>query len=250
MQYYSGTSGLLLPVPNKTFYPAAFQDKTRLTYYSSLFNSIEINSSFYKMPLGSTVKKWASEVLGDDFKFTFKLFRDITHQRNLLFSEDSVFDFFSRINMVGDKRGCLLVQFPGSIKIAQFRRVNYLLSLIRTADPEASWKVAVEFRDQSWYIPEVEEMLAGFQMTMVVHDMLGVAMALRDTGTDFVYLRYHGPEGNYKGSYEDAFLAEYATYIKEWLSEGKSVYTYFNNTMGAAISNLYNLEKMVLEPDE
>ncbi|MBE9597829.1 DUF72 domain-containing protein [Pedobacter sp. MC2016-24] len=245
MQYYSGTSGLLLPVPNKSFYPPAYKDKSRLSYYSTLFNSIEVNSSFYKVPLAATIKKWASEIETEDFKFTFKLSREITHQRNLLFSEDAVFDFISRIDQVGDKKGSLLVQFPGSIKISQIRRVDYLLSIIKAADPTTSWDVAVEFRDQSWYIDDVEEMIHSYQMGLVVHDMLPIATSFRDTGTDFVYLRYHGPDGDYKGSYEHAELSEYAAYISEWLQEGKKVYTYFNNTIGDAISNLSALRQIV-----
>jgi len=246
MSYYSGTSGLLLPVPNKSFYPPAFQDKSRLSYYSALFNSIEVNSSFYKVPLASTIKKWASEISTEEFKFTFKLSREITHQRNLLFSEDAVSEFMSRINQIGDKKGSLLVQFPGRVKIVQFKRVDYLLSIIKAADPERNWDVAVEFRDQSWYSEEVEDMLRSYQMGLVVHDMLPSATSFRDTGTDFVYLRYHGPERDYKGAYDDAELSEYASYINDWMAAGKRVYTYFNNTIGEAIPNLLTLRKYVL----
>ncbi len=81
--FYSGTSGLVLPVP-KLLYPAEFQDKSRLTYYASLFNSIEINSSFYKIPQIPTVCKWAESV-PDNFQFTFKLSKAITHAKGLEF---------------------------------------------------------------------------------------------------------------------------------------------------------------------
>ena len=59
---FSGTSGLVVPERNKSFFPPAFRDKSRLTYYASLFNSIEINSSFKKPPLPRTVMKWAADV--------------------------------------------------------------------------------------------------------------------------------------------------------------------------------------------
>jgi uncharacterized protein YecE (DUF72 family) len=59
---YSGISSLLLPVPNKAAYPTEYQDRPRLAYYASLFNSIEINSSFYKMPQSTTLRKWAELV--------------------------------------------------------------------------------------------------------------------------------------------------------------------------------------------
>src|SRR5690349_976965 len=78
--YFSGTSGLVLPVPNKLFFPDEFKEGSRLNYYASLFNSIEVNSSFYKIPLGRTVANWSADV-PEDFRFTFKLFREITHRK-------------------------------------------------------------------------------------------------------------------------------------------------------------------------
>jgi uncharacterized protein YecE (DUF72 family) len=61
-----------------------------------------------------------------------------------------------------------------------------------------------------------------------------------------IYVRFHGPTGNYRGSYPDAFLLEYASYIKEWLSDKKMVCVYFNNTAGDAFNNLTTLKKFVL----
>ncbi|MEJ7692980.1 DUF72 domain-containing protein [Daejeonella sp.] len=105
--FYSGTSGMALPVPNKAAYPPEFQERSRLGYYAHLFNSIEINSSFYKIPMARTVAKWAAEV-PDDFRFTYKLWRDITHVKEFLFKDEDVHRFmqfngavhrFPRINM-------------------------------------------------------------------------------------------------------------------------------------------------------
>lgn len=243
--YYSGTSGLLLPVPNKEFYPEDFKDKSRLCYYGSLFNSIEINSSFYKVPMASTVAKWSGEV-PVNFKFTYKLWRGITHNKGLVFNPRDVYDFIGRISNAGDKKGCLLIQFPGSIKPVHIRELDQLLGEVRKADPENQWKVAVEFRQQSWYQSETYQILDHYGMGLVLHDKLKEGGYLIDPAVDFVYVRFHGPDGDYKGSYDDDFLYEYATYIKEWLTEGKEVFTYFNNTMGSAIRNLETLRKYVL----
>lgn len=244
--YYSGTSGLLLPVPNKAFYPEEFKTKSRLCYYSSLFNSIEVNSSFYKPPMKSTVARWTVET-PSDFKFTFKLWRGITHNKSLAFDEKDVAEFMDRISAVAQKKGCLLVQFPGSIKLNHSNQLIKLLSCIRSADPEISWRVAVEFRDLSWYRKETYSMLSQFQMGLVLHDKLITGGQLIETELDYVYVRFHGPGGNYKGSYDDNFLYEYASYVKEWIVDGKTVYTYFNNTMGEAIANLKTLRQYVAE---
>src|SRR3954468_13262626 len=77
--FRAGTSGVTLSEPNKLHFPLEFQDKHRLIYYASKFNSIEINSSFYKIPLCRTYKSWA-EMVPQDFQFTIKLWQGITHE--------------------------------------------------------------------------------------------------------------------------------------------------------------------------
>lgn len=242
--YYTGTSGLLLPVPNKAFYPEEFKEKSRLCYYGSLFNSIEINSSFYKLPMAATVRRWATET-PDEFRFTFKLWREITHCKGLDFQADHIAQFMGRINEIGEKKGSLLIQFPGSIKPVHVRELEQLLLHVRDTDPDKQWKVAVEFRHQTWYQPDTYDLLNELDMGLVLHDKLKEGGEFAETETDFVYVRFHGPGGNYRGSYDDQFLAEYASYINEWLADGKEVYTYFNNTMGSAIENLQLLQTYI-----
>jgi len=246
--FYSGTSGLVLPVPNKQSYPPEFQNSSRLCYYGSLFNSIEVNSSFYKVPMGATVAKWADSV-PDGFKFTFKLWRDITHQKNLAFNPADVERFMQVINHCSQHKGCLLVQFPPGLHSSNIASLQNLLSVIRDADPDAEWKTAIEFRHPSWYTGNVFELLDRYKATLVIHDMPASIAPLNPISDDFVYLRFHGPEGRYSGSYQDDFLAEYATYVTEWLTEGKSVYVYFNNTMGDALKNLVTLNKLIKQTD-
>lgn len=246
--FYSGASGLVLPVPNKSLYPPEFQDKPRLTYYGSLFNSIEINSSFYRLPQASTVKKWTTEVPGN-FRFTYKLWRDITHNKQLLFKPEDVDRFMQVIDAAGDKKGSLLIQFPGSNDVTNIRQLEKLLINMQDTGLTGSWDIAIEFRNRSWYKDEVYEMLDNYTCGMVIQDMPKSLTPMVDMATDFVYLRFHGPGGGYRGSYTDSFLYEYAQYIHEWLGDGKRVYAYFNNTMGDAINNLMTLNRFVMEPN-
>lgn len=242
--FYSGTSGLVLPVPNKSLYPPEFQDKSRLCYYASLFNSIEVNSSFYKVPQASTVKKWIADV-PDDFRFTYKLWRNITHNKPLLFNPEDVERFMQVIDAAGDKKGSLLIQFPPGTTIASVVQLEQLLESIRDANPAHGWDIAVEFRHPSWYKDNIYTMLDNYNAGMVIQDMPKSLTPMVDMPTDFVYLRFHGPNGGYRGSYADAFLYEYAGYINDWIADGKTVYAYFNNTMGDAISNLATLNNYV-----
>jgi len=78
---------------------------------------------------------------------------------------------------------------------------------------------------------------------MVIQDMPKAPTPIELTSDELVYLRFHGPSGNYRGSYSESFLYEYATYIREWQQDGKTVYCYFNNTAGDALNNLDFLKR-------
>jgi uncharacterized protein YecE (DUF72 family) len=236
--FYSGLSGLQLPVP-QYLYPPPFENASRLTFYASLFNSIEINSSFYKIPQPSTVAKWAASV-PENFKFTFKLWKEITHSNGFNFKETDVAAFFNSINSVQEKKGCLLIQFPPSLGKEYIVRLDQLLSCIRRIENN-HWNLAVEFRNKSWYDVSTYKLLNSYKAGIVIHDKTKSATPLINHESDFMYIRFHGPKGNYRDSYSEDFLSEYATYISDWIVEGKGVYVYFNNTMGDAFNNLKTL---------
>jgi uncharacterized protein YecE (DUF72 family) len=242
--FYSGTSGLVLPVKNKQAYPPQFQDKSRLTYYATLFSSLEVNSSFYKLPMERTVIKWAGEA-PDGFQFTFKLWQGITHNKGLVYDPQDIERFIQVINRIGDKKGCLLVQFPPSFGIDAYL-LEKLLADLQQTDSQQAWKVAIEFRNRSWYQDEVYELLNRYNAAIVLHDLPASATPMQIGEAGFAYLRFHGPAGGYRGSYADDFLYEYAQYINEWLADGKDVYVYFNNTMGDAVKNLMTLNSFIV----
>ena len=235
-QLYSGTSGIVLPV-NKSQYPEEFKDKTRLHYYASLFNSIEINSTFYNLPQGATVLKWAESV-PDYFRFTFKISKSITHVAGLNFSTSDVNNFMEVVDNCKGRKGCLLAQFPPSLKVDSYVRLNELLELLNAINLDGSWQLAFEFRDESCYISEVYELLEEYKAALVLHDMPDSATPLNDIRGEVVYFRFHGPEPRYRGDYSDTFLERYASFINTLQRENKTVYAYFNNTVGAAFSNL------------
>lgn len=241
---YSGTSNVVLPVPNKLSFPEAFRDKSRLTYYASMFNTVEINSTFRKLPMPQTVEKWAASVPGD-FQFTFKLPGVISHKYGLAFNSEDVNQFMQVVAACVDKKGCLLVQFPGTLTVAYSGQLKKLLTLIRRNDPEGQWKIACEFRHSSWYHNDTYDLLRLHHTGMVLHDMPS-SPPLQVNASGFVYVRFHGPESGYQGSYPDDFLDAYAKRIKAWHDEGKMVYVYFNNTVGDAVNNLITLNRYVV----
>jgi uncharacterized protein YecE (DUF72 family) len=239
--FFSGTSGLVTAIPQREF-PQEHNDKSRLAYYALQINSIEINSSFYKIPRAVTVSNWATMV-SDNFRFTFKLWKEITHQKQLAFSRDAIEKFFSVIDHVGDKKGCVLIQFPPGVKIDLLQQFEQLLIAVNQINK--GWNIAVEFRHPSWYQEKVYELLVNYKAGLVYHDKTGSATPLIDLEGDFIYQRFHGPGGDYKGSYDDGVLYEYSLYIQEWREDGKMVFVYFNNTAGDALKNLNLLKRYV-----
>ena len=243
--YFSGTSNVVLPVPNKSFFPKEYQNQTRLAYYASLFNSVEINSSFYKIPQHSTVRKWAESV-PSYFRFTFKLWKEITHNKEHLIDPAAIRMFAESIAGVGEKKGCILVQFPPSFT-SDPSYLDRLLQNLQDFNPDRSWKIAVEFRNRSWYQDLVYEIVEAAGAAVVLHDLPSSATPFRETESELMYLRFHGPNGGYRGSYTADFLSEYAGYIGDWAKSGKTVFAYFNNTMGAAVNNLITLNSYLDE---
>jgi len=242
--FYSGISGLQLPVPQYLF-PEPYRGASRLTYYSSLFNSIEINSSFYKIPQGKTVGRW-EEAVNDHFRFSFKLYKEITHSKGFDFSGETVKEFFAAISNIKNRKGCILIQLPPSLGCVYLAQLTRLLTVVNFFNTE-KWNLAVEFRNKSWYNDEAYSVLNEFNSTLVIQDIPKSATPMTQFESDVVYLRFHGPEGNYRGSYAEEVLRDYASYIKEKMETGKTVYAYFNNTMGDAISNLNYLNSCMQE---
>jgi uncharacterized protein YecE (DUF72 family) len=242
-RFYSGTSGLQLPI-SKSLFPPPYEQASRLTYYASLFNSIEINSSFYKVPQSTTVARWAESV-PENFKFTFKLWKEITHSRGLNFRETDVVQFFRSINAVQDKKGCMLIQFPPSLGVDRMAQLEKLLSCIQDLNSTQDWKIAVEFRNKTCYQEHIYELLDSYTAAIVVQDIPNSATPFLDHTADFMYIRFHGPTGNYRDSYSEDFLNEYACYVNEWIEAGKTVFVYFNNTMGEALSNLKTINLLL-----
>jgi uncharacterized protein YecE (DUF72 family) len=109
------------------------------------------------------------------------------------------------------------------------------------------WKVAVEFRNDSWLTPDVYRMLDEHRAALCIHDMRGKAATDRPNNVDFIYIRRHGSaHGRYAGSYSPEQLEQDANRIRSWLNDGRSVYIYFNNDIGGhAFWNAETLRSMI-----
>ncbi|MEP7141594.1 MAG: DUF72 domain-containing protein [Ferruginibacter sp.] len=237
-----GTSNIVVPGTRQTF-PPEFQNGSRLHYYSSLFNSLEINSTFYKVPMPSTFEKWSLDV-SEKFRFTIKLSKEITHVKNLNADPGYISAFLRAADRIGNKKGCLLVQFPGKITLDYYNQVEQIFIKLKENDPKNKWRKAIEFRNPTWYVSETFELLDEYGATIVLHDIPKAKIFDPNKAAKFIYLRFHGPKGDYRGSYSNVFLREQWITIQGWLKNDKDVYVYFNNTMGAAFENAMTLKGM------
>lgn len=238
-----GTSGIVVPGA-KGDYPPAFQSGSQLHYYGSLFNTLEINTSFYKIPMPKTFAKWAADV-PDDFVFTVKLWRGITHAKKLEFLPDDIDVFMHAANQVGEKKGCILIQFPASITFSYQAKVETILQRLHQLNDSGQWKIAIELRDPGWYQAAAYEMFEKYNAAVVFHDMPNSQAPFDYLAMQHVYCRFHGPTGKYNGSYAPDFLQRVANHIKLWCEQRKTVYVYFNNTMEGALVNAQTLQGLI-----
>ncbi len=237
-----GTSNVVVP-GNKLTFPTEFQQKSRLHYYSSIFPTVELNSTFYKVPMPSTFAKWSGEV-GEGFLFSIKLPKEITHGKNLQYDLTNIYHFLNAAEGLGQKKGCLLVQFPGKISLQYYAAVEKILQRIAMMETGDPWRAAVEFRHPDWYVSETFELMDEYGASMILHDMPKAQNIRLNKDAAFVYLRFHGPAGDYRGSYPENYLAEQAANLKAWRKDGKDVFAYFNNTIGEAFENARTLKMM------
>jgi uncharacterized protein YecE (DUF72 family) len=192
----------------------------------------------------STIERWSGDV-AEGFLFTLKLWKEITHVKKLDINLENIDTFFTAADRIGSKKGCLLVQFPGSITAEYSQQVRQILQRIQKLDHQNRWSKAVEFRSVTWYVSETSDLLDRYDASLVLHDMPKSKNFEVIEKARFIYFRFHGPTGNYRGSYSDEFLTEHADKMRNFLNSGKDVYAYFNNTMGNAYENAMSLKAMV-----
>jgi uncharacterized protein YecE (DUF72 family) len=163
MQLLTGTSGYSYKEWLGPFYPEKLPATAMLRYYAEHFATVEINNTFYRMPSESILLRWAEEV-PDNFAFTLKAPRRITHVKRLHDVASEVTEFLRRAAALGNKLGVLLFQLPPFLKKDVARLRDFLGTL-----PSDS-RVAFEFRNASWHDEEVYETLRSGNAMLCVTD--------------------------------------------------------------------------------
>ena len=219
-------------------------------HYASLFDTVEINNSFYRLPEPETFAAWRDRAPAN-FIYAIKASRFLTHLKRLLDPEEPVVRLFEHARQLGDRFGPILYQLPGNFH-RDLPRLDHFLSVLPRTLGEAGGTPArvplqhvMEFRHPSWYVDETYQLLAAHSVTLCLHDKAGSAITEPDVGP-IVYVRFHGPGGRYFGRYETARLDRWATRLSEHARAGRYVYAYFNNDPeGMAVVNARELQSII-----
>lgn len=235
-----GTSGWSYNHWTDVLYPPGLPAARRLHRYTEVFDTVELNASFYRWPKDSTFAGWRAQ-LPDGFTMSVKAHRGLTHYRRLTSPELWIERFTCCWQLLGDRHGMLLVQLHPEQQRDDARLDSFLRSV------PAAIRVAVELRHPSWNDPAVFTLLESHRAAYVVMSGANLVCVPRGT-TDQVYVRMHGPEPAtmYTGSYTPDDLRWWAKRITEWDSEGRDVWIYFNNDLGGhAVRNALSLRELV-----
>ena len=240
-----------------------------MSYAAQQFNSIEINGSFYRLQRPEHFQRWRDDT-PDNFLFTVKGSRYITHMLKLRHVETALANFFaSGVLALGRKLGPLLWQFPPQLGFDPERLRDFLellpsdtgeaLALARRHDRRVAGRAylrvdfperlrhAIEIRHQSFCTPKFVELLRRYNMALVCADTVDWPLVM-DLTADFVYCRLHGSQELYVSGYDDDALDRWARRVKSWTrgreprdaqriaartrprTRGRDVFVFFDNT--------------------
>lgn len=234
---YIGTSGWSYKHWKGTFYPETIKIKDQFAYYLQNFNTVEINNTFYKLPTEETFLHWR-KIVSNDFIYVIKANRFITHQKKLHDPAQSISLFMERVALLGSKLGPILFQLP------PFMKSNIELLEAFLEELPLNFRYVFEFRNADWYKQEVFDLLKKHNCAFCIYELAGHFSPVEITA-DFVYLRLHGHDEKYQGSYSDQTLKDWAEQCVVW-SAAKEVFVYFDNDEnGYAAFNALKLKEFV-----
>ena len=221
--YRVGCAGWAIPKPHWSEFPA---DGSHLQRYAARFPAVEVNSSFYQPHRPATWSRWAESV-PDDFRFSAKVPKTITHKRRLSDSAALLDMFLSEVTCLGPKLGCLLVQLPPSLAY-DAPTVEWFFEDFRS---RFDGGVVVEPRHASWFTPDVATRLDALRIGQVAADPAVAPAAAEPAGwPEITYVRLHGSPEIYYSNYDEPYLDRLAARIREYATRASEVWCIFDNT--------------------
>jgi uncharacterized protein YecE (DUF72 family) len=232
--FFIGTSGWSYNHWSKIFYPEKLEKSKWLNFYSNYFNSVEVNSSFYRIPFENIVKSWYKKT-PDNFTFAIKGPKVITHKLKLKDVEEYLEKFIERVSLLNEKLKVILWQLPPSLKEDIPLIENFIKILPK------NHKHAFEFRNKTWFDEKLFDVLEENNIAYCISDSSRYKSLWIKTA-NFVYIRFHGPKNLYSSEYGEQ-LTNYSNKIKQFNCES---YIYFNNDFnGYAIKDAIRLKSLL-----
>ncbi|UEM07312.1 DUF72 domain-containing protein (plasmid) [Skermanella rosea] len=246
-----GTSGWTYPTWRGVFYPQGLNQRLELEHIGRLFNSVEINATFYRLQSPETFRRWHAGT-PEGFVFAVKGSRFITHRKQLGDVETALANFLaSGVLLLGRKLGPFLWQLPERTRFDRDRLARFLDRLPADMEGAArlargctgivegrSWTEAVapgtlrhalEVRHPSFQTPDFLDLLRERRVALVSSDAPGWPRFDMLTA-DFAYARLHGAEELYASGYSEAALDGWAGRIRGWNAGGaRAAFVYFDN---------------------
>ena len=233
-----GTSGWNYDHWKGSFYDKACPKIRWLEFYAGIFSTIEVNASFYRKMKPETFEKWYTRT-PEDFLWSVKANRYITHIRRLTDAGEPLGVFFTSLKPLKNKLGPILFQLPPSLV---FDRLM-LESFCRHLNPD--YRYTIEARHTSWTGKDALAILKEHNIAWCIADTAGRYPYHEAITADFVYIRLHGSQELYASKYSEEELASWAARIRKWDLEA---FVYFDNDYQAyAPHNALRLKEIMQE---
>ena len=236
LNIFIGTSGWQYGHWRGIFYPEELKYSEWLSYYCKYFSTVEVNVTFYRDVRVSTFEKWY-QLTPENFQFSVKLSRQITHFNKLKVNKDLIESFIQKYSTFKYKLGIILIQLPPGLKFD----VNLITDFINMLDKK--YKYTIEVRNKTFINDNFFEILKQNNIAFCIADSAGRFPYYETITANFIYVRLHGSQKLYASEYSDEELIEWANKIKVW---DKDTYIYFDNDyMGYAVKNALKIKKLL-----
>lgn len=223
MVNYIGCSGWNYEDWRIKFYPKNLSKNKWLEFYAKNFLTLEVNSTFYRLPKENTIRKWRNQV-PENFKFSLKLSRFITHAKRFTETQDAMKNFYKIVLNLDKKLGVILIQLPANFKYSKENLQKIIISLSN------EFTHSIEFRHETWLNENVIHQLHKNRIILCSHDYDEKFSHIQQTSAD-LYLRLHGPKELYSSNYTKAQRENYIKEIKKL--KYHNLWVYFNNDVNA-----------------
>ena len=219
-----GCSGWVYRDWRGDFYPEDLPQRRWLERYAEVFDTVEVNNTFYRLPTLPAVQRWADET-PPEFVFAVKGSRYTTHIKRLIDFEKYSDRFFERLEPLvsAGKLGPVLWQLPGN-----FKRDDERLAAALEVVGERPGQHCFEFRHASWFAPEVMGALRAHEVALVIGDDPKRQFQTHEVTAPWTYVRFHRGAAGRRGNYSPRDLAPWRRRIAAWRSR-TDVFAYFNN---------------------